>query len=233
MNGNSRFERGSVSLPFAISVAFFCATVSAQTQAIDTAPIEQEIAAMSEVLEQNIPARFRAIHPRGRDGDRPRYFHSVRGRYIPTVGVIFTVPVSIPLRSTARHSNTGERPPAPERSEDRSSARYEVKKRRQGDASTPKTVEGKPARVADEEETDADTLRTSLLSVIASHGHRLSHLDDDERVLVIVEADVAGTARPASEWESTARYQIAVRKRDLTAEMSPETLAAAAEETHY
>ncbi len=103
----------------------------------DINAIEEESQIMAKVLEESIDnagiedwkamnvARFPTF-----DGTFGQFGH-IHTRYIPTVGVIFTVPVGFPLRSTAKYSETDDdtKPDTSDlwKKHQRSSAKYDVR----------------------------------------------------------------------------------------------------------
>lgn len=111
--------------------------IEARSDEPDISAIEEEIQIMAKVLEESIDnagigdwkpmniARFPTF-----DGAFGQFGH-IHTRYIPTVGVIFTVPVGFPLRSTAKYSEDEDHaePDAADlwKKHQRSSAKYNVR----------------------------------------------------------------------------------------------------------
>ncbi len=97
-------------------------------------------------------------------------------------------------------------------------------------------------------EATVKKLNATLEETIAKYGHRLEHLGPEDRIFVIVESGARGwwgavpvirhlsqgsvSSIPAS-GPSTARYQIVVRKKDLTESTTPDALQGRIEKTEY
>jgi len=105
---------------------------------LDTKAVTEEIQIMAKVLEESINnaeiENWKAVLPYGTlaalDSAATGKSH-IRSRYIPTVGIVFTVPVAFPLRSTASYSEGGDETEANEsdlwNKHSRSSANYKVR----------------------------------------------------------------------------------------------------------
>lgn len=158
---------------------------ASQTQAA-----ENEVQTMAKVIED-------AVNQTGLKGwqgspeDLALFGPLVRTQYIPTVGVIFTIPVNFPITEVRL-------PELPAKSTDQ-----DLWEKHSGTGLRQLKVDGFgiPSITADvvvygqsasgKHAYDPETLRTfrgAIIETLAKYGHRMAHVEKSERILVVVEA---------------------------------------------
>ena len=160
-----------------------------------TGPVEDELNTMAKVMEDSItqgglndwqdPSRELAI-----------FDPLTKAQYIPTVGAIFTVRVNFCI-SEPEQSEQPEKKADPAGDEDlwqkhstgsglprlqgRGITKYVIAR------SSSEDVVFQPG-VAEYDAGKVTKLRKAVIGALARYGHRLEHVDDSERVLIVVEA---------------------------------------------
>lgn len=184
---------------------------AAQERAMSSPALrEHELQTMSKVLEESLDESGLKDWKSISVGFSP-FQPLVRAQYLPTVGAIFTVPVSFPLIEPAPKPPEKETPEEEEEEPD-------LWEKHAGEPLAPGlplpdwfrekiVVRGSdlPLLPSYQAAPDADSqpgydeakvqeLRRVLIETLARYGHRMEHLSDKERILLVVEYSPNGLA---------------------------------------
>jgi len=200
-----------------VSLAFYTSTAAARGQygrtiAIDTDarlpafagppdPGDAEVRTMAKVIEDSID-QSGLKDWQGSTHDNLLFGPTIRSQYVPTVGAIFTVPVNFrisepepveaetPQRDDdaedlwAKHAEGGETPLSRlfsvEQEAENQTARVLLRGKRVTFSLPESEPEYDPAKL--------DAMRRAIIQALAQYGHHLKRVAEEERILVILEA---------------------------------------------
>lgn len=165
--------------------------------------VEKELDTMTKVLEDSINQEGLQDWQDVSFDTRLFGSSSSKAQYIPTVGAVFTIPVRFCITEPDIPEEQ-EKPADPEDPDDLwekhtlGSASHSLFSNEQTTIRLGQTAPRDAARllllsgqIGDRLEYDADqveSLRKAILGALARYGHRIEHVQPDERILVIIEA---------------------------------------------